>query len=204
LRLDSTGDELRDDSEKLLQDSVTIQNSALEAQIAALQGELAKARTDASEVPSLRTQLATTQAAVAALSPERLDALVEERATLITKAAAFGVKETKGLTNAQIKRRIVATQTPELATRADSLSDETVETLLAIYKTAEVAPHPTMKAAVAVVVTDPVRADAKPVKTLSQLREDALRASLAAWKQPSSDNAEAMLRRTDPQLQGAR
>jgi len=104
----------------------------LKTQITVLEGELATAK-----------KVAATPAEVPV---ERLDALVEERASVIALAKANDV-DTAGKPNIAIKRAIVAKRTPALKDRVDSLSTESLDVALAAYKDA---PHPTLASAVSV------------------------------------------------------
>ena len=181
LRLDSSGDEIAPPL------NYGVDLEALKAKVTALESELGKARTDAAEVTKLTAALATAQkdlaVAVAQNSPERLDALVEERMAVVASAKAAGV-ETKGLSTLAIKRAIVAKKTPELAARVDSFGVEAVDAILAVYQTQ---PHPTMAAAVSVTVADPARTDAKPADPnatpkQADLYAASVLASRNAWK----------------------
>lgn len=174
LRLDSAGDEIS----APLNSNV---DETLNAQVIALTAELAKARTDSAEVPNLTAALAKANAdlavALAQVSPERLDALVEERTAIVATAKAAGV-DTAGKSTLAIKRAIVAKRTPDLAARVDSLGAETVDTILAVYTSQ---PHPSMAAVVAAPVAgDRVDADATPKYT--DLYTKHLTASQGAWK----------------------
>lgn len=186
LRLDAQGDEdvgLKYD----------VELEALKAQIDVLKGELQKARTDAAEVPGVKAALEAANKKIAELealvAPERLDALVEERETVVKAAKAAGV-DPKGKTALALKRAIVAARTPSLATRVDSLGNEAVDALLAVYADQ---PHPTMASVVAVVAapatvqtpTVAARADAvdvSKVPKVADLYEKSRQNSVNAWK----------------------
>ena len=184
LRLDATGDEvfelksympdtnpLQERVDALEAELATLRKAdveSLRAQITVLQSELTKVRQDSTE--------AVQKAAV--IPQERIDALVADRIAVLALAKDSDVKP-EG-TNVAIKRAIVVKRTPELAERADSLSEETLDTLLAVYKAQ---PHPSMVAAVAVHAPPPAREDAAPaVKSISQIRADALAKTHSAWK----------------------
>jgi hypothetical protein len=175
LRLDSAGDEIA----ASLNSNVDLE--ALQAQVTALTGELAKSRTDAAEVPALTAALAKANAdlavAVAQVSPERLDALVEERTAIVATAKAAGV-DTAGKSTLDIKRAIVAKRTPDLAARVDSLGAETVDTILAVYASQ---PHPSLAAVVAAPVAGD-RADAVVIPKYTDLYTKHLADSQNAWR----------------------
>jgi hypothetical protein len=180
LRLDSNDDEeLPGYTSKDHMDLET-----LKAQVTALTGELAKARTDAAELPALRAALDAAKAQLAELTPARLDALVAERETLLVTAKAAGV-EYAGKTSAQIKRAIVAKKTPSLAARVDAMSDDAVDAVLAVY-VAE--PHPSLGTALAPMLTpvDGVRADGVPdvskLPKVSDLYAASVESARNAWK----------------------
>jgi hypothetical protein len=165
--------------------SVDPKIEALEAQVTALKAELNKARTDAADVETAKAKLATAEkdlaAAQAQVTPERLDALVEERATVVAAAKPLSI-ETAGKSTLSIKRAIVAKKTPELATRVDALGAETIDTLMAVYAAL---PHPSM-AAVVSVVADASRTDATAstdkVPTIAELQARSDKAAQDAWK----------------------
>jgi hypothetical protein len=181
LRLDAEGNELT-----ALNSDVELE--ALKAQVTALTAELAKARTDAAEVASLKTALETATAKVAALeaelSPARLDALVTDRAAAVALATSLGVDHA-GKSTLAIKRACVAKKTPELASRVDSLSEQSVDTVLAVYGTL---PHSSLARAAAVTNpgTDPARTDAAPpapkVPSYTELYEKHIKEQRDAWK----------------------
>jgi hypothetical protein len=184
LRLDSAGDEITGSNSFALNSHVELE--ALKAKVTVLESELAKARTDAAEVTALTAKLAQAEkdlaVAIAQNSPERLDALVEERTAIIATAKGAGV-ETAGKSTLAIKRAIVAKKTPELATRVDAFGAEAVDAILAVYSTQ---PHPTMAAAVSVVAADVARADAtvdpNAIPKQADLYAASVKASHNAWK----------------------
>lgn len=196
LRLDSAGDEI---PTGLNSDVTPEQIAALQAQVTALTAELAKARTDAATATSLQTQLDAAKAELAKAneqtSPARLDALVEERVAVLALAKANGV-ETKGKSNVEIKRAVVAKRTPALAARVDSFDAPALDGILAVYGDAAAAAS--QKAAVGVVTdaptgertdaarTDAAREDANRVPTESELRDRARKANADAWKSPGA------------------
>ncbi len=163
LRLDSAGDEISSP----LNSGVDLET--LQAQIVVLNAELAKARTDSAGVAKLTADLAKANqdlaVAIAQNSPERLDALVEERMTIVAAAKAAGVEST-GKSTLAIKRAIVAKRTPDLAARVDSFGAESIDAILAVYSTL---PHPSLGAVVgagapvAPVVADVARVDANEI-----------------------------------------
>jgi len=185
LRLDSAGDEI----ELALNSGYDMDPKELlaaQAKITALETELAKSRTDAAEAVSMKARLDDMSAklvvAEAALSAERLDALVEERTNIVAAAAALKI-ETKGVSTLALKRAIVSKKTPNLSARVDSLTSESLDAILAVYADA---PHPSLTSAVAAVVADvsTERADGadKPVKTYEEMYNASLKASQNAWK----------------------
>ncbi len=189
LRLDSNQDEVYESADLAINCKeprmTPEQIAALEAQIVVLTGEVTKLRTDAVAVAPLQTSITdlTTQlaAAQAVASPERLDALVEERQAVCAQAVAANV-DPKGKTTLEIKRAIVASRTPALATRVDAFSAETVDALLAVYTEA---PHPSMKVLGtenAAAVPASVRSDAKAVPTMQELHDKARIAESNMWK----------------------
>jgi hypothetical protein len=184
LRLDSNQDEVYDSQEVAINPSVTPEQiAALEAQIVVLTGEVTKLRTDAVEVAGIKTKLTETETklatAQAAVTPERLDALVEERQAVCVQAVAAGV-DPKGQTTLQLKRAIVAKRTPALATRVDSFGPEAVDALLAVY-VAE--PHPSMRVLGSENATaKPTAARADALPTIHELHEKARLADVNAWK----------------------
>jgi hypothetical protein len=150
-------------------------SEALRAQIVVLNGELAQARQDAAQA---RQDAADAAKKTAEVSQERLDALVAERLSVLDLAKTSDIKP-EG-TNLAIKRAIVVKRTPELAARVDSLSEETLDTLLAVYKAQ---PHPSLAAAVAFLAPPAERKDsATPAKTVSQIRDEAIAKNHSAWK----------------------
>jgi hypothetical protein len=180
LRLDSSGDEVA----RPLNSDVELE--ALKAKVTVLESELQKARLDSAEMPKLTADLTKANTdlavAIAQVSPERLDALVEERTAIVAVAKAAGV-ETAGKSALVIKRAIVAKRTPELAARVDSFGAESIDAILAVYQTL---PHPSMTAVVAVAGVDAVRADAavdaNAIPTIADLYAKSLLASQNAWK----------------------
>jgi len=165
---------------------------ALQAQFTALQGELAKVRTDAAEVPALRASVAALtaklQTATAEVAPARLDSLVAERVTVLGLAKSAGVKDVAGKSNLDIKRAVIASRTPALATRVDSFSAETADAVLSTYTEQ---PHPSL----AVLGPSPkpgekkaeaVRTDAQPepskLPTYADLYSKSVQASAKRWQ----------------------
>jgi hypothetical protein len=173
LRLDAQGDEECSAVNSLQMTPEQIE--ALQAQNTALAGENAKLRTDAAEVPVLRASLATAAAdlatAKAAVSPERLDALLTERATQVAKDADLAAK-----------RKTIKERTPALAERVDSYSAETVEAVFATYASL---PHPSMKVLAgqnAPAVPAVERADAVSPTNISALQAKVAANGAAAFK----------------------
>lgn len=186
LRLDSAGDEEYPRTDGLNSNVTPEQIIALEAKLTALTGELEKARTDSADLAGIKTKLAAAETAVAELTaqvaPERLDALVEERSAVTALAKSAGI-ETAGKSTLAVKRALVAKNTPALAERVDSMSAETVDAVLAVYKAQ---PHPSLKSAVDVTMpaVDTARTDATPAKipTVAELQNKFNKASREAWK----------------------
>jgi uncharacterized protein len=184
LRLDAQGNEEEFRSDVVdaakLSKMTPEQVEALNAQITALTGELAKARTDAAEVTSLRANLATATTDLAVLTaqiaPERLDSLVEERASVVAVAKAAGI-DCAGKSTLAVKRLLVAKNTPGLAERVDSMSVETIDAVMSVYAAQ---PHPSLKAVVEVAA----RADALPAKknVVTEAYAKSVEASRNAWK----------------------
>jgi len=196
LRLDAAGEEIDQSIDTRTDvDQVGLKSGQMTPeQIAALQAELAKARTDAAELPALRDALKTALAQPAALPQERIDALVAERAEVLALAAKHGVSpksaDGKSLSDLAIKRAVVAKVTPAVASRVDSFGAETVDALLAV---AAAAPHPSLAAVVAVAAapavvatkTDDARADAidvNAIPTIAELQAKAHAELRNAWK----------------------
>lgn len=165
---------------------------AAEAQITALKGELDKSRADAVDVTSLKakvTELTAENAKLLAqLTPERLDALASERAALVAVAKDAGIAP-EGKTSLQLKRAVVAKKTPALASRVDSMDDNGLDPVLAVYASL---PHPTMVAVVAPAAgaplpaatsTDATRTDA--IKPIWEIREAALAKQHLRFNDPS-------------------
>ena len=185
LRLDSAGDEV---VERLHLD---VDIDALTSQVTALTSELAKARTDAAEVETLKSKLATAEKALAdaqaLVAPERLDALVEERSAVVAAAKAVGV-ETAGKSNLAIKRLMIAKRTPDLAARVDAMSDETADSILAVYKT-EAHPSLALPALAVPARTDATESAAKKLPTIAEMTAKHAEASRNAWKNTGDDVA---------------
>lgn len=188
IRLDANDDELAPREDGVPGPGVEYTSMTPE-QILALQNELKQARTDAAELPAVRAALVVALAQPTAMPEERIDALVAERADVLAAATVAGVpvkdKDGKSLSNLAIKRAMVAKHTPALAARCDSFSAETVDAVLAAQAAQ---PHPSLKTAVAVVLTpgpDAVRTDAAAtpkLPTISELQEKSNTALRNAWK----------------------
>ena len=163
LRLDSQGDEVVD----LKYGSMD--EATLTAQITALNSELAKARTDAAELPKVKADLVAANTRIAelgeALKPERLDALADARSAVVALAKADGV-ETAGKSTVAIKRAVVAKRTPDLAARVDSLDENALDAVMTAYKSA---PAASPLAAPLAVLAPETRTDAAPVTPTSRL-----------------------------------
>jgi hypothetical protein len=191
LRLDSEGNEEFQLNSEV--DMTPEQIVALQAQLTALQGELAKVRTDAAEVPALRASVADLTAklekATAEVTPARLDSLVEERVTVLGLAKSAGVKDVAGKSNLDIKRAVIASRTPALATRVDSFSAETADAVLSTYTEQ---PHPSLAVlGTSTTVdekkkTETVRTDARPapstLPTYADLYSKSVQASATRWQ----------------------
>ena len=177
LRLDAEGNELTALNSGVDQKDI----DALNQKVADLTAELAKTRTDAVTITKLEKDLGDAKTELAAFTPERLDALVEERASVCAAATACGV-DPKGKTTLAVKRAVVAKRTPRLADRVDAMDASALDACLAVYAEE---PHPSMAAAVAVTSADPaVRTDAsnKPLPRAYELYEASVKASRDAWK----------------------
>jgi len=140
----------------------------LKTQITVLEGELATAK-----------KVAATPAEVPV---ERLDALVEERASVIALAKANDV-DTAGKPNIAIKRAIVAKRTPALKDRVDSLSTESLDVALAAYKDA---PHPTLASAVSVLGASGPATRTDSTQTVVSPREKFLTEMSNEWQSTGS------------------
>lgn len=182
LRLDSNGDELKS--------GVDIES--LQAQVTALTSELAKARTDAAELPKVKADLVAAQTKIAelgeALKPERLDALADSRAAVVALAKADGV-ETAGKSTVAIKRAVVAKRTPDLAARVDSLDENALDAVMTAYKSAPAASPVGSPLAVLAPPAAPAggeRTDAAPdankIPKVSDMHANFVKNSLNAWK----------------------
>ncbi len=184
LRLDSEENEVLDMAINHQEPIMTPEQiTALEGKITVLTGEVEKLRADAVQVPALTKSVADLTAALttaqAAVVPERLDALVEERQAVCAQAVAAGV-DPKGKTSLQVKREVIAKRTPALATRVDAYSAETVDAVLASYTEL---PHPSMKVLGTDNAKPPVeRTDSLKVPTMTELHEKARIADGNAWK----------------------
>jgi hypothetical protein len=178
LRLDSSGDELKS----------FVDEQALKDQIAALNGELAKARTDAAELPKVRADLTAANARIAELGellkPERLDAVADARAAVIVIAKADGIP-TAGVTTVALKRAIVAKRTPDLAARVDSMDGPALDAVMVVYAGQ---PHPSLAAVLpvpAAVAADAARTDAAGAPAMpkyADMYNKHLQGSLKAWQ----------------------
>lgn len=183
LRLDAAGDEVES-----INSNVELEK--LQAQVTALTAELATARTDAAQLPGLKSAVEAATAKIAALeadlAPARLDALVADRASAVALATALGVDHA-GKSTLAIKRACVAKKTPELATRADSMSADALDAVLAVYGAQ---PHASLGAAAAVTnpgADDTARTDAAAnaagrIPTVSELHEKFRKEQANAWK----------------------
>jgi hypothetical protein len=186
LRLDSQGDEERSDLK-----SGGMELDDLKSKIVALEGELAKARTDAAELPRLRAELTAATARIAelgeAFKPERMDALADARAKVVAVAKADGI-ETDGKSTLAVKKAIVAKRTPDLAARVDSMSEEAVDAVMAVYSQ-----NASPVAAPLSVLAPPARTDAAPevradardsgkVPSYADMYNKHLQGSLNSWK----------------------
>jgi hypothetical protein len=189
LRLDSAGDEVLD----MPAINLTMANEleALQAANVALKGENDKLRVDAAEVPALRATVAELNkqlsAATAQITPERLDALVEDRSTLVALATANGV-DPKGKDALTIKRAVIAKRTPALSTRVDAYGAETCDAVLASYAEQ---PHPTMAvlgtaAGTAGTVAAPLATRTDALPTIAELKAKS-RANESKMWQAGSD-----------------
>jgi uncharacterized protein len=176
LRLDSNGDELKSD----------VEDEALKAKVAALESELSRVRADAAELPKKMAELSAANARIAELSeqlkPARLDSLVEARSVVVALAKSAGVDST-GKSSLDVKRAIVAKRTPELASRVDSMGEEAVDAVMAVY-----AAQPAHVGAPLAVLAPPApaaRADATddaPVPKYADLYRKHAEKSRNAWK----------------------
>ena len=186
LRLDSNGDE-----EYPRLKSNAMDEQAMKDQIAALSGELAKARTDAAELPKVRAELTAATARIAELGemlkPERLDAVADARAAVVAIAKADGIK-TEGVGTLALKRAVVAKRTPDLSARVDSMDGPALDAVMVVYAAQ---PHPSLAAVLPVppvrtdgteVVVDATRTDAAPIPKLADLYNKHLQGSLKAWQ----------------------
>ena len=186
LRLDALGDE---EYSELKSDSMELDD--LKAKVTVLESELAKSRTDAAELPKVRAELTAANARIAelgeALKPERMDALADARAKVVAAAKAEGIDPT-GKSILAVKRAIVAKRTPDLASRVDSMGEESVDAVMAVY--AQSAPA---VAAPLSVLAPPARTDAAPearadavdpnkVPKYADMYDRHLKASQNAWK----------------------
>jgi hypothetical protein len=198
LRLDSQGDEEYSPDRRELKYRVD-ELDLLKSKVTALESELAKARTDAAEVPKLKNDLTAANARIAelgeALKPERMDAAADARATVTAAAKADGI-ETAGKSTLSLKKEIVSKRTPDLASRVDSMSEEAVDAVMAVYGSLKPAP---VAAPLAVLAPPAVRTDAAPPVTPSRsdavdsakipkyadMYERHLQKSLNAWKSPA-------------------
>jgi len=177
LRLDSNGDEITE----LKYDSMELDD--LKVKVTALESELSKARTDAAELPKVKAELDAANKRIAELGeqvkPERLDALSDARSAVVSAAKAAGI-DCAGKPTLTLKRAIVAKRTPDLAARVDSLSEESVDAIMAVYKSDAVAAP--------LAVLDPPKADnartdaAPKVPTYAEMYEKHATASRNAWK----------------------
>jgi uncharacterized protein len=182
LRLDSAGDEI----EVGLKSRVDLETAL--AKIVALEAELKTVRTDAVEVPALKAkitalegELASARTDAADPSGERLDALVEARATIVALAKANGV-DAKGKSAVQVKRAIIGKRTPALAARLDSMDEAACDAVMTVYSDQ---PHKSMTTAVAVVAAEVARTDAvdpNAVPKVADLHSKFVAASKNAWQ----------------------
>lgn len=188
LRLDSNGDE---DLTSLKYGRMELE--ALKAKVTALESELAKSRTDSADLQKTKADLDAANKRIAELGelvkPERLDALADARAVTVAAAKAEGI-ETAGKSTLDLKRAIVAKRTPDLAARVDSLGEESVDAILAVYR----AEAPAPVAAPLNVLTPPARTDAAPasevradaaptgIPKIADLYEKSRQNSMNAWK----------------------
>lgn len=159
LRLDSNGDEEfpgvgRNDADL----KFGVDPETLKAQITALETELKSARTDAAALPAVKAELTKATARIAELGellkPERLDAIADARASVVAVAKADGI-DTAGKSTLAVKRAIVAKRTPDLKDRVDSMGEEAVDAVMAVYSSQ---PHPSLASAINVLGPS-VRAD---------------------------------------------
>jgi len=177
LRLDAEGNELTALNSGVDQNDI----DALKAEVATLKSDLDKTRTDAVAITKLEKDLTDARAALAEFTPERLDAMVADRAEVCAVATAAGV-DPKGKSTLAVKRAIVAKRTPRLAERVDAMDAASLDACLAVY--AET-PHASLASAVSVVVADPTRTDAqadKPLPKAHELYEKHAAESRNAWK----------------------
>ena len=187
IRLDSEDNEecARTDAE--LKSVVDLET--LKAKIAVLESELTKVRNDSASLPQVAADLTAALAKVAELSeqlkPERLDALADERAAVVTAAKADGI-ETAGKSTVALKRAVVSKRTPVLANRVDSMSDAALDAVFVVYGSQ---PHPSLAAvlpvpAAVVPPADGVRTDAAPAKPLkvADMYAKSVENSRNAWK----------------------
>ena len=182
LRLDSAGDEI------VPLNLPQMDLETLQAQLTAVKAELATARADAADVKTLKSQLETANAKIAALeaelAPARMDARVADHAAAVELAKSLGV-DPASKTALQIKRACVAKKTPELATRADSMSADALDAVIAVYGAQ---PHASLAAAAAVTNpgADGTRTDAAApagkIPTYSELYNKHVKEQANAWK----------------------
>lgn len=198
LRLDSNGDELKSGGMEL---------EAALAKVAALEGELKSARTDAADVPALRTKLTKATADLAAAEallgeagkPERLDALVEERTAVVAAAKTNGI-DPVGKSTLAVKRLIVAKRTPKLADRVDSYDGVALDAVMAVYAEQ---PHASLAGAVAVLGADvnartdgadATRTDAGALPKHAEMYTTATKKLHDAWKNDGCVTREGNIR----------
>jgi hypothetical protein len=124
-----------------------------------------------------------------------MDAAADARATVTAAAKADGI-ETAGKSTLSLKKEIVSKRTPDLASRVDSMSEEAVDAVMAVYGSLKPAP---VAAPLAVLAPPAVRTDAAPPVTPSRsdavdsakipkyadMYERHLQKSLNAWKSPA-------------------